>query len=66
MDNNTNQVDVNKEHEEAYDNLIKNAKPIDNGDWDINSPIIKIVLTVLGIIILIGLIYFFILWLKIK
>ena len=53
--------DVNKENEELYNNLIKDSKPLDNGDWDINNPIVKIVLLVLGIIIVIGLIVYFIL-----
>ena len=70
MDNNTNninnEVEINKENEEAYNNLIQNAKPKDNGDWDINSPVIKVILAVLGIIIVIGLIFYFVLFLKMK
>lgn len=58
-------IDVNKENEKLYEDLMNETKSKSDGYWDINSPVIKIILTVLLIIAVVGTIYYIIVWTKI-
>lgn len=57
-------IDVNEENEKLYKDLMNETKRKNDGYWDINSPIIKILLTVLLIIAVVGTIYYIIVWTK--
>ena len=54
---------VNEDNEKLYNDLIEHSKRKYDGYWDINNPIVKIVLIVLLAIGVIGAIYYLIVWL---
>lgn len=57
-------IDVNEENEKLYKDLMNETKRKNDGYWDINNPVIKILLTVLLIIAVVGTIYYIIVWTK--
>ncbi len=52
------ELEVNKKNRENYENLMKDSSTNLDGYWDKNNIFIKIVLTILGVIIIVGVIYF--------
>lgn len=58
-------LEVNKRNQETFDSLMNNAKMKKNDYWDVNSPIVKIVLFILFVIIVIGLLYYVFSWFNI-
>lgn len=58
-------LEVNKRNQETFDNLMNNAKMKKDDYWDVNSPIVKIVLFILFVIIVIGLLYYIFSWFNI-
>ena len=61
-----NEVDVNKKNQDTYNSILQHSQDKDNGYWDRNNPVIKIILLILFVIAFIGTIYYFITWLKVK
>ncbi|MDO5394250.1 MAG: hypothetical protein Q4F33_06595 [Mycoplasmatota bacterium] len=55
-------LEVNKRNKETFNNLMDNASFKTDGYWDINNPVVKIVLFSLFIIIVVGLLYYIIGW----
>jgi hypothetical protein len=51
-------LQVNKSNQEKFKTIMDNASTKYDTYWDINSPIIRIVLIALGIVIAVGLIYY--------
>lgn len=64
MNNNNLNQNVNQKNKEEYDNLIQNVKKDTSDYYDINNPVVKILLIILLITALIGSAYFIIIWLK--
>lgn len=64
MNNNNLNQNVNQKNKEEYDNLIQNVKKDTSDYYDINNPVVKILLIILIITALIGSAYFIIIWLK--
>lgn len=55
---------VNARNEQEFQNLMDhNQRKYDNY-WDINSPVVRIVLIVLLLIIVVGTLYYIILWFR--
>ncbi len=55
-------LEVNKKNKETFDDLMGNVSAQKDDYWDLNNPVIKIVLIVLFVIIIIGLIYYIVSW----
>lgn len=51
-------LQVNKSNQEKFKNIMDNASTKYDSYWDINNPVIKVVLIALGVIIAVGLIYY--------
>lgn len=64
MNNNNLNQNVNQKNKEEYDNVIQNVKKDTSDYYDINNPVVKILLIILLITALIGSAYFIIIWLK--
>lgn len=59
------EFDVNRQNEEMFNTVMKNVSKNNDDYWD-NNLVIKIILIGLGLFILIGSLYIFILWYKTK
>ena len=59
-------IDVNRENEEFYNNLIEDSRRKTDGYWDRNNPVIKGLLIVLLMIGVVGFIYYLIVLLNMK
>lgn len=60
------QEDVNRRNDEAYQNMMNNARRKDDNYWDINHPVVKTILIILFIIALLGTIYYVFAWFQSK
>ena len=58
MDNENKELDVNKEKREEYEQLMKDSSPQLDGYWDKNNAFVKVLLLALGVIIILGVIYY--------
>lgn len=58
------EVDVNKNNQQEYNSLMENARRKNDAYWDINNPIVRIILLVLLVFAIAGAIYYFALWSK--
>ena len=62
MDENQNtenqELEVNKQKREEYENLMEKSSINKDGYWDKNNPAVKLILGVLGLIIIFGVLYF--------
>ncbi len=54
----TSELDINRKNRENYENLMKDSSTQLDGYWDRNNVFVKLLLGVLGIIIVIGVIYY--------
>lgn len=61
-----NDLEVNRQNEEQYNSLIEHSRQKDDAYWDRNNPVIKVILTLLLIIAVVGTLYYVILWLNTK
>ena len=61
-----NDIDVNRENEEFYNSLMEESRRKTDDYWDRNNPIIKILLTILLIVGVVGFIYYLIVGLNMK
>lgn len=52
------ELEVNKKNREDYENLMKNSSTQLDNYWDRNNIFVKLLLLILGIIIVIGVIYY--------
>lgn len=68
MNNNTNnqELEFNKNKREDYEQLIRESSTKTDGYWDKNNPIVKIILFVLFIIIVIGAVYYIMMYNNMK
>ncbi len=57
-DNNTTELDFNKQKREDYEGLMKESSTQLDGYWDSRNPMVKIVLLVLAVIIIVGSAYY--------
>lgn len=55
---------VNQKNSQEFQNLMDHSKKNYDNYWDINSPVIRIILVVLFIIIVLGAGYYFIMWFR--
>ena len=55
---------VNAKNQQEFQNLIDNRRRKYNDYWDINNPVIRIILIVLFVIIVIEVLYYIILWFR--
>ena len=60
MNNEENELEVNKKNREDYENLMKESSTKKDMYWDRNNPAVKLVLLFVGTIIFIGSAYFII------
>lgn len=60
MNNNTNnqELEFNKNKREGYEQLMRESSTKTDGYWDKNNPIVKIILFVLFVIIVVGAVYY--------
>lgn len=58
------QQDVNQRNDQAYNNLIDNARRKQDNYWDINHPVVKTILIILFLIALVGSLYYVFLWIQ--
>lgn len=63
---NDNELDVNRKNREDYENLMKNSSTQLDGYWDKNNLFVKLLLCILGVIIIIGVLYYVIAYLGAK
>lgn len=68
MNNNTNnqELEFNKNKREDYEQLMRESSTNTDGYWDKNNPIVKIILFVLFIIIVIGAVYYIMMYNNMK
>ena len=68
MNNNTNnqELEFNKNKREDYEQLMRESSTKADGYWDRNNPIVKIILFVLFIIIVIGAVYYIMMYNNMK
>ena len=70
FNNDDNNLDVNLDHNETnkntYNNILEHSKSKDDQYLDRNNPLVKTILIILFVIALLGTIYYFIMWLKVK
>ena len=68
MNNNTNnqELEFNKNKREDYEQLMRESSTKTDGYWDKNNPIVKIILFVLFIIIVIGAVYYIMMYNNMK
>lgn len=59
-----NANDVNQKNSQEFQNLMDHSRKAYDDYWDINNPIIRIILIVLFIIIVIGAGYYFVMWFR--
>ncbi|MBE6157897.1 MAG: hypothetical protein E7160_03795 [Firmicutes bacterium] len=62
----SNDIDVNRQNEDLYNNLIENSRRKTDDYWDRNNPVVKGLLIVLLIIGVVGFIYYVIVGLNMK
>ena len=55
---------VNEKNNQEFQNLMENSRRKYDSYWDINSPVIRIILIVLFLIAVIGSAYYFIMWFR--
>lgn len=55
---------VNQKNSQEFQNLMEHSKKQYDNYWDINSPMIRIILIILFIIIVLGAGYYFIIWFR--
>lgn len=65
-DNTETKEDVNRRNDEAYRNMMNNARRKDDNYWDINHPVVKTILIVLFVVALLGSIYYMFAWFQSK
>ena len=68
MNNNTNnqELEFNKNKRGGYEQLMKESSTKTDGYWDKNNPIVKIILFVLFVIIVIGAVYYIMMYNNMK
>ena len=55
---------VNQKNSQEFQNLMDHSKKTYDDYWDINNPIIRIILIILFIIIVLGAGYYFVMWFR--
>ena len=64
LDEKNNQSSVNEKNSLEYQNLMDHSRKTYDDYWDINSPIIRIILIFLFLIIVVGAGYYFVMWFR--
>lgn len=64
INNTPNQSIVNERNSQEFQNLMEHSQKKYDNYWDINSPVIRIILLFLLIIIVVGSAYYFIMWFR--
>lgn len=60
---NTTELEFNKKNRENYENLMSESSTQLDGYWDKNNPFVKLLLFILAIIIVVGAVYYVMLFL---
>ena len=60
MNEENNELEINKKNREDFEELMNESSTKKDMYWDSNSPAVKIVLLMIGIIIVLGVAYFII------
>jgi hypothetical protein len=55
---------VNQKNSQEFQNLMDHSKKTYDDYWDINNPVIRIILIILFIIIVLGAGYYFVMWFR--
>lgn len=58
MNNENNELEINKQKREEFENLMKDSSTQTEGYWDKNNLFVRLVLLILGIIIVLGVVYY--------
>ncbi len=61
---NAQENNVNQKNHQEFQNLMDSSKKTYDNYWDINNPVIRIILIVLLIVIVLGSLYYFIMWFR--
>lgn len=59
-DNERNELDFNKKNREDFEKLMDESSTNKENYWDINNPVVKGLLLLIGLVILVGAAYFII------
>ena len=57
MNEEKDELDVNKKNREDYENLMKESSSKKDMYWDSNNPFVKLVLGLIGLVIIVGAAY---------
>lgn len=52
------ELDFNKTNREDYEKLMEESSTNRDGYWDSNNPFVKILLLILGVVIILGVVYY--------
>ncbi len=63
---NNQELEINRQKREDYENLMKNSSTQLDGYWDSNNAFVKLVLIILGLIIIAGVIWCITTYMSIK
>lgn len=55
---------VNQKNSQEFQNLMDHSKKTYDDYWDINNPVIRIILIILFVIIVLGAGYYFVMWFR--
>ena len=58
------ELEVNKHNQEKFKDIMDNAAVKYDSYWDLNNPVIRFILIVLGVIIAAGIIYYVVGWIS--
>lgn len=64
LEQSTHENSVNQKNSQEFQNLMDHSRKTYDGYWDINNPIIRIILIILFIIIVLGAGYYFVMWFR--
>lgn len=57
-DENKEELEINKQNREDYENLMKKSGVKKDDYWDKNDPVVKIILLSLGVFIILGVLFY--------
>ena len=57
-DSNKQELEFNRVNREGYEKLMEDSSTNKDGYWDSNNPFVKVLLLILGVIIILGVVYY--------
>ena len=53
------ELEINRKNREDYEKLMQESSTNLDGYWDVHNPFVRLLLLILGIIIILGVVYYF-------